>query len=310
LTLLPRPLFAVPRPQVVIEIDSAAERWVDARATRRLILLELSDVELPAPVAAPRRSQSLFMRVLGSEGGLVRVELWERGEFHGGRRLSLAEASSQLAARRVALAAAELARQLRYKRLAQRERVEREERRQRLLAARKAERTLDGPHALRSGVDVLGLPQSELVMAGPKLTFELNLSGPFRVDLGAEWLFGSVVDGDTRLSALGLLLAPSRRVVLGRALDLDLGVELALSSVHFDRVLAVDAIGGQSETWTARAGAAARLQLRMSRNLRFGLGPRAGAVLRRMPIELMSGDRRDLGGVWLGAELGIVITPG
>src|SRR6185295_17665832 len=48
--------------------------------------------------------------------------LWERGEYHGARVVSGSNAAGQLGARRVALAAAELARRLKKKRQLQAER--------------------------------------------------------------------------------------------------------------------------------------------------------------------------------------------
>jgi hypothetical protein len=283
---------------------------IDARATRRLTALELSDVDVPSAVNGPRRPPALFLRVLGSDGGIVRIELWERGEFCGARRLSVAQASTQLGARRVALAAAELARQLRHKRVVQGERAERERRRKEAEAALAADRTIVGPMALRPNFALLWLPDSELLASGPRLNLELDLTGAFRIDLGAEWLFATIMDRDARLSALGMIVAPTQRFVLGRTLDIDVGLEVGIATAHVDPVLAVDGIVGQGDTWTARAGAIARLQPRLSRNLRFSFGPSVGVVLRRMPVEFVGGEQRGLGGLWVGGEIGVVITPG
>ncbi|HYP90384.1 MAG TPA: hypothetical protein VEQ59_19565, partial [Polyangiaceae bacterium] len=98
---------------VVVEIDLGAERLVDARSARRLVPLELADVALPT---TSRGTPVLFFRVLGRDAGTLRLELWERGEFHGARTLSGAGENPQLVARRVALAAAELGRRLARKR--------------------------------------------------------------------------------------------------------------------------------------------------------------------------------------------------
>lgn len=294
----------------MIEIDPRAELLVDARATRRLTQLELDDVQVPPAATSERPTTELFLRVLGAEDGVVRVELWERGEFCGERRLSVANASTQLGARRVALAAAELARQLRRKRLVERERAERDRRRRALAAERAKNRTLNGPLALASTVRSAWLPEDDWLELGPGLALEVDLRRGSRLDLGAEWLFGALPDRDVRSSRLGVVFGPARRFVLSSRLDLDVGLELGVSALHFGSVHAVDGVEGQRETWTARAGLALRLQPRLARDVRLSLGPSAGVALRRVPIEIEPGRRLDLGGPWLGAELGIVITPG
>src|SRR5258706_16211119 len=126
---------------VVIEIDSAAEHWVDARSARRLIPLELSDVDVPPAPALRRAAATLFFRVLGRPDGALRVELWERGEFHGARVLSASGENAQLVARRVTLAAAELGRRLSRKRQAQLEREQVEERARAAARLEEARRT-------------------------------------------------------------------------------------------------------------------------------------------------------------------------
>ena len=102
----------------MIEVDAAAERLVDARTLRRLIALELADVEVPPEIDG--QASALFYRVLGDTPGFVALELWERGTLHGSRRVSSAEPGGHLFARKVALAAAELARALRQQRQARR----------------------------------------------------------------------------------------------------------------------------------------------------------------------------------------------
>src|SRR6187399_284920 len=72
----PRPLAAAPHP-ASIEIDARAEALIEPRAVRRLVQLELADVDVrPAP---GQRDTVLFVRVLGAGEGQLRIELWERG---------------------------------------------------------------------------------------------------------------------------------------------------------------------------------------------------------------------------------------
>src|SRR6187431_2323057 len=91
------------------------------RATRRLVQLELSEIDVPQASANKRSRAPLFFRVVLVEPD-VRVELWERGEYYGARGVSGSNAAGQLGARRVALAAAELARRLQRRRHVQAER--------------------------------------------------------------------------------------------------------------------------------------------------------------------------------------------
>ena len=87
---------------VLVEIGDSAESILDARATRRLVQLELSEIDVPAASGNKRARAPLFFRVIKVEQD-VRVELWERGEYHGARVVSGSNAAGQLGARRVAL---------------------------------------------------------------------------------------------------------------------------------------------------------------------------------------------------------------
>jgi hypothetical protein len=296
---------------VLVEIDVAAERLVDARSTRRLVPLELADVAVPASSTGARRPPVLFFRVLGSPGPTLRVELWESGEYHGARTLNGAGENPQLVARRVALAAAELGRRLARKRSAQLARDARLREQRLARERRKREKTQDGPLALRSEVAVAGVP-SELGALGVALTGELTLRGPLRLDLGASLLAGNLDGGaGPRLEALleGLSLGPSYRLALGRALDLDLGATAAAYLLQVPSAGSLDAIAGQDSTWTARASGSARLQLRLSRQVRASLGGELGGLLRSVRYTGSDAQPLTLQGMWWGALLGVVVTP-
>lgn len=290
---------------VVVEIDSSAERLVDARSARRLVPLELADVSVPA-LAAGRGAPDLFFRVLGRDHGSLRVELWERGEFHGARSLSGAGESPQLVARRVALAAAELGRRLARKRefallrdartrLA-RERRERELRR----------RTQDGPVALRSELAFANVPD-RLWLFGQRLTGELTLRAPLRLDVGAEAWTGRLHPG-LRTTLFGLSLGPSYRLPLGQSLDWDLGLRAAALLLHAPSASSLDAVPDQVGTWTAVAAGSTRLELRLSRQVRAVGGLELGALLRSVSYGAAAGSLV-LHGAWWGGSLGLVITP-
>lgn len=272
---------------------------------RRLIQLELSDVGVP-----PRPGESeaeLFVRVLSGEEGQLRVELWERGEQHGARLVSGVLRTPSVAARRVALAAAELARGLRQKRrlLAIQagralRRAEREERLRR-------ERTLEGPAALRvAGEWVWG---KSLWLAGPTLDGELSVLGRLRLDVGAAWTFGTLTPQRTSVESLSFRAGPARRFVLGTHTDLDVGVRAEAAMLTFHGAYGVDQMRGERQTWSARALGAVRLERRLSRGVRLELGVLGGAVLRRVPVTLADGRSLRLGGTLVGGEVGLVLTP-
>jgi hypothetical protein len=298
--------FALEAP-VAVEIGAGAETLLDARATRRLMALELADVNVPR-VDAKRQRSSLFFRVV-QVGPDLRVELWERGEFHGARVVSGKNAAGQLGARRVALAAAELARRLQKKRQVQAERERSEERARRLAREREARLTLDGPLALRPSFEVADIGSMSATLFGPRLLGQWTFARRARLDGGFAWLAGGVPDA-AKAEWLELSLAPSVRLPLGDALDLDLGVDLAAAWVRFGRVRGVDAIVDQSETWSARAAFAVRLEPRLSRKLRLSVGAEGGLVLRELPFEPLAGGADRLRGAWLSFDLGVVFTPG
>lgn len=287
-----------------MEIDPAAERLVDARSARRLVPLELADVSVP-PSSAARGVPALFFRVLGRPDGSLRIELWERGEYHGARVLSGAGENPQLFARRVALAAAELGRRLARKREASlaREAQLQKSREQRLRIWR--ERTQEGPLALRSEFTA-GLVTSEAWLAGTRLAGEIGLHGALRLDVGAE-LWGAVLRSNRRAELEGVTLGPAYRFVLGPGVDLDVGVRAAALLVQVPTATMLDGVSDQNSSWTARLDGAVRLQFRITRQLRAGFGIEYGALLR--DVSYVAGARDKLGGTWAGLSLSLVATP-
>src|SRR4051812_30881747 len=144
----------------VIEIDPRAEALIDPRALRRRVQLELADVTVPPPLG--QSEAALFFRVLALSGSELKIELWERGVAYGSHVVAGGADAGPLLARRVALAAAELARELSDTR--EDEATERAEAAaQRAVLERAArERTRDGPRALRPGVSGAWAPKFAL----------------------------------------------------------------------------------------------------------------------------------------------------
>lgn len=304
--LLSLPAGATPA-TVLVEIDPAAERVVDARSARRLVPLELADVSVPTA----RRAPVLFFRVVGGPGGTLRIELWDSGEYHGARTLSSAGENPQLVARRVALAAAELGRRLARKRSATQARDARLQKSREERERRARERTQDGPLALRSELAYAAVPGS-LWLLGSRLTGELGLRGPLRLDVAAELSVGKLDAGSgpsLRTSFLGLGVGPAYRFALHRALDLDLAASAAAYVLQVPSAGSLDAVSDQHGSWTARASGGARFQVRLTRQVRASLGGELGALLRSVSYTTPAAEPLRLQGLWWGASLGVVITP-
>lgn len=288
---------------VLVEIDGAAERLVDARSARRLVPLELSDVAVPS---TGRATPVLFFRVLGRDAATLRVELWERGEFHGARTLSGAGENPQLVARRVALAAAELGRRMARKRAATLAREERLRLSREARARERRTRTLEGPFAVRSELGVGFVPR-RLWVLGERLSAELSLHGRLRLDVGAELWGGSLEPGIT-VELQGASLGPGFRQPLTRALDVDFGLKAAAFIVQAPGTSTLDGIAGQAASWTSLLNLTSRLELRLSRQVRAAWGVEVGGLLRPLSYATAEHDER-LRGIWLGSSLGVVITP-
>jgi hypothetical protein len=253
-----------------------------------------------------RGAPVLFFRVLGRNDGSLRIELWERGEYHGARVLNGAGENPQLVARRVALAAAELGRRLARKREATLARDERLRKAREKVARELRERTQDGPVALRSEL-ALGAVAGKSWLFGPRLNGELSLRGPLRLDVGAELWSGSLTPA-LGAQLEGVSLGPAYRLRLARGLDLDLGLHAAALLLQVPKARSLDGLTAETGSWTARVTLAPRFEVRLGRQVRALVGAEAGALLRPVEYETDQGRER-LTGVWWGASLGLVVTP-
>jgi hypothetical protein len=292
---------------VLVEIGDSAESLLDARATRRLVQLELSEIDVPPASGNKRARAPLFFRVV-RVGPDVRVELWERGEYYGARVVSGSNAAGQLGARRVALAAAELARRLQKKRQTQAERERLAELARAEEAALEARRALDGPFSLRTSLEGASIGDFAATLAGPRLLGQWTLAQRTRFEAGFAWLAGSA-PASANAEWLELSLAPMQRVALAETVDLDLGLTVAAAWLRLGKVHGVDDIVNQNETWSARAAAVFRLEPRLSRQVRLSLGAEAGLLLRQVRYQSQTDTAERLRGAWLGLGLGVVFTP-
>jgi hypothetical protein len=307
--LMPAGAAAVPA-TVVVEITPEVERMVDPRFTRRLVQLELSELDVPPAPTVRGQPTALFFRIVYLDQTTLRVELWERGNFCGARSISTLTGNAQLYARRIALAAAELARRLRRDRLAEAARLRRQARAAADESSSDARRRRTPRLVLTPALGAYGVGPRALWLAGPSLSAGVR-AGAAHISLGASWWTGRTRTEGVRSSVewSELSVAPGTSFDLSPALGLDLGLVAAAAMVRFGRAQAVDAIDGQKETYSARLAAQAALTLSLSSSTRLGITPEAGAVLRHVPVTLLDGTSQRYGGLWLGVSLSAQLEP-
>ncbi len=294
-------VHAEPHERLILEISPDAASRLDVRLTERLVVLETADLDVAAPSGVPFRPP-LYFRILPLPEGAVRVELWELGKPYGARSVSGA-GTDHLKARRIALAAAELGRQLQRRRMAE------------LAAARQAVTAdrADGGRAegfpiharfvASAGARGAALGGASAWLAGPELAATLRFDTGQRLSLGAGWLAGRYGDDGFRWLEASLSFAQS--FALARTVALDAGLSLAAASTN---VTGSEVTEGSMDGWSARAGAFAKVQIRIGRFLSLGVGPDLGVVLR--PVSNGRADASRLGGAWLGGSLVLTVDPG
>jgi hypothetical protein len=289
----------------VVEIDTSAERWIDPRTLRTLVRLELSDIRVPPdpaldPGAGP---PTFFYRVLGTATG-VRLELWELGKLLGSREIVVEKGNPRLGARRSALTAAELARRVALQRKVETRKFELARRREELLRLQRLEEpelpglfvssALFGEHALSADSWQVGAALEALYWSKARLRFRLL----GRIGAGE---LTATTSAESLAVGLGAAWVPQ----LTRGLDLELGARSEAVLLSVPEAVALDAIAGQKQTWTARLALSARLEVSLSRNARIHFGPELGVQLRSVPLVTEFGTER-LGGLWAGAGIGIL----
>ena len=152
-----------------------------------------------------------------------------------------------------------------------------------------------------AGVEAATIGVSDAWLLGPALATTLKWSSGQRLSLGAAWLAGksaSLEDATARWLEGNLAFAQAFGVAPG--IDLDLGLAAAIASVRLSDEGALAPL----DTWSSRAGAFARVDVRLGPHLGISVGPDVGVVLRPLTLDgFLSGDERRLGGPWLGGTL-------
>jgi hypothetical protein len=295
-----KPAHAEPSRRVILDVEVRASKTLDPRATERLVALETADVDVPAPPDVAF-SPPLYFRVLLLSPGQLRVELWELGQPTGARNVSSA-GSDTLRSRRIGLAAAELARQLRSRRLSE------------LARARRAEQDAGKEARVTAGFPVYGrvawsagargamLGAAKGWVVGPSTDFALHFGSGERVSLGAAWLQGQAqgpasLPDDPSLRWLEVRLSLARAFVVANGTSLVLGADAAAASVRLGGALG----SPPDDTWSARAGGFFRVEQRLSPRVGLAVGPDVGVLLHPLTLS-RNGETARLTGAWLGAS--------
>jgi hypothetical protein len=295
------------RDRLMIDVDRDAAALIDAKATERLIELETADVDVPPPpnsaVAAP-----LYFRILAPSQAAVRVELWELGQPYGARSVSAA-GSATLKARRIALAAAELARRLRQRRLAE------------IAERQRAPESDEGARAKHAGFPIYGrltwgagfsgaaAGVSSAWLLGPAIDGTLRFTSGPRLSLGAAWLAGEAPvfssSASARFLQASLSCVEGFQIASDVALAAGLAASVAAVRIGEPRGPASAAI----DTWSSHADLVLRAEARLARAVSLAIGPDVGVLLTPVSATGSDGNVHRISGLWLGGALTLTVDP-
>lgn len=295
----------------VIEIQDEEQGWVEGKVVRRLVSLELADIQLPKEKAAHGPAfDGVYLRVLRLDTQMV-VELWYRAELQAQRRLT-STGGAPVRARRIALAAEEMARRLRDKRLVEERRNRRRSRAQAVAAATYPV-VIPAELTLSSAIQGATIGTGSAWLVGPQLGFALRAQRGPRLAITAAQLVGFTpgLAAASELLWWELALSPGYAFTLSPTTSGHVGLSAAAAALH---------VNGSRQTldgaWSARAGLDVGGSLRLSARARMTLGAEAGFVLRPVRVEAPSGlaslnglSSERLGGTWLGVKLGLTLLP-
>jgi len=258
-------------------------------------------VDVPEPPGIAFRAP-LYFRILPLSSTALRIELWELGRPEGVRSISTL-GNENLVARRIALAAAEIARQVRKRRLAGLDRPPGTETESRTTDTHHAGLPIYARFAWSGGVRAATVGAADAWMLGPTVDTTLRWSSGQRLVLGAAWLVGKAPAAeDASLRWLEASLTFAQGLELSPSLALDVGLGAAVASVRLTPEGGTRAL----DTWSGRAFALARLEGRLGDHAAIGVGPEIGAVLRPIDWAGTTGHDR-LAGVWLGGTLTLTV---
>lgn len=314
------PAAATEAPNWYLELP---EDVVSETTARRTLALELREVEVPAsPLRHGDESSQVQLHVRVSaepaaddsqKPALLVIEVWDRGESAGRRRVS-ARGDPSTVGRRAALAAVELVRQLGFtrSRLARLQAKRKEERRreEQRLAQKQRRRRL----AIDSRLSSLVLPEGGWLV-GPGLGVELNSQFPLRLRGVLSHRTGSlsVEDGPEHTASypwshVDLSVSALWVGSVEGALAVEGGLLAGVSAVHLGGDLISEELTGLRDTWSSRLGGTVGATAPLGRGSRLRLGLTAGMTLRPVPFG-REGVNSSLGGGFLGVHLALLVRP-
>jgi hypothetical protein len=270
------------------------------------VLLEIDDIDVPAPLGSTG-GPPLYFRILASGATSLRVELWELGAPRGARNISSA-GSDTLRARRIALAAGELTRQLQRRRKSEIEAASRTPSGGPQPRAPERGIPLYARFMLEAGGRAAAIGPADAWVLGPSLGVGFGFSSGFALSLGAAWLAGRAPDfgGGARWFDVGL--GAAQRLVKSPSFRLSAGAEASVASVRVDDGYELGA-GPPLDTWSARAGLSVRAGIPLGKAVTLVFGPDIGFVLRPIHGFAPDGAARSISGLWTGGTLSIQLEP-
>jgi hypothetical protein len=293
--------------RLMIDVDRDAYALIDVRATERLIELETADVDVPPPPASAV-APPLYFRILAASQSALRVELWELGQPYGARSVSAA-GSATLKARRIALAAAELARRLRQRRLAEIAERQRAPESDESARSKHGGFPIYGRLTWGAGLSGAAAGLSSAWLLGPAIDGTLRFSSGPRLSLGAAWLAGEAPVFSPSASArfLQVSLSCVQGFPITRDFTVAAGLAASVAAVRIGepRGPASAAV----DTWSSHADLLLRGEGRLSRILSLALGPDVGVVLTPISATGSDGEVHRISGLWLGGALTLTIDP-
>jgi len=279
--------------------QEAAQNLSEARV-RRLLEIELEENAILAPTAVgPLGDHVAYVWVDQPSPALAVIEVRVGDRPVARRRMGVQGLAGDVAARLVAIAAAEMVR-------AQMQPVRPPPRRP---PPPRGPTPEEIEHASRMqpalmvspGASAAFLPSADGFLAGPSVGVGFRDFGLSETLFG-RWFSGSAGGGVVRWLEVGL--AAEYRVWLSPSWRLAFGGAAAVSSLHFTDATLRDGAPNERDTWSARAGARVGVEARLATPLWLTLAIEPGAILR--PVAFT--DARGAGsveGLWLGLDLGL-----
>jgi hypothetical protein len=286
--------------EVRVALSSDVLKKLSEPRLRRLLEIELEGSAVLAPGAVgPLGDHVAYIWVDRPTANRIAIEVRVGDRAVARREIAAANLSGDVAARLVAIAAAEMVRD-------QMEPVRAAPRRPpppRRPTEAEIELASRGQPAIQllAGADLAFTPRDAAVLAGPSLGLGFRYYGVSET-LFARWLTGPSHSGPLRWLEFGI--SAEYRLWLTPSWRLFLGGEAALASAHLGDAYVAFASPGERDTWSARAGGRIGAELHLGGPVWLSLTATPGAILRPVRYESPVG-KGSLEGLWMGAGVGL-----